>query len=125
MTKLDKTSNSVSSLKYHLISVVKYRANVFEDDTMINDLKSIAVNISKDFDVDIIEQNIGVDHIHLLFKSKPSLDICKYINLLKSRSSKMLRSKYKDFLKDKLWGDSFWSPSYFLATTRQCKSRHP
>ena len=28
-----------------------------------------------------------------------------------------LRKNNKEFLKDKLWGEHFWSPSYFLATT--------
>jgi putative transposase len=96
---------------------VKYRKKVFQDDLMISDLKTIINTIAKDFEVEIIEQQCGDDHLHLLFKAKPTLDICKFINILKGRSSRMLRDKYKDFLKDKLWGDSFWSPSYFLATS--------
>jgi putative transposase len=52
-----------------------------------------------------------------LFRSKPTLDITKFINALKGSSSRKIREQYKDFLKNKLWGDSFWSPSYFLATT--------
>ena len=73
--------------------------------------------ISKDFEVQVIEQECGIDHVHLLISAKPTLDITKYINILKGHSSRYLRDKYKDFLKDKLWGDSFWSPSYFIATT--------
>jgi putative transposase len=53
----------------------------------------------------------------MLFRTKPTLDMTKFINILKGRSSRELREKYKNFLKNKLWGDSFWSPSYFLATT--------
>ena len=64
-----------------------------------------------------MEQECGEDHIHILFRAKPTLDIPKFINLLKGRTSRELRKNYKEFLKDKLWGDSFWSPSYFLATT--------
>lgn len=75
------------------------------------------IKIANDFDVEIIEQECGIDHIHILFKSKPTLDITKFINILKGHSSRKLREQYKDFLKDKLWGDSFWSPSYFLATS--------
>jgi len=67
--------------------------------------------------VEIIEQECGDDHLHILFRSKPSLDITKFINVLKGNSSRKIRTKYKDFLKNKLWGDSFWSPSYFLAST--------
>ena len=45
------------------------------------------------------------------------MDMTKYINILKGHTSRELRKKHKGFLADKLWGDSFWSPSYFLATT--------
>lgn len=117
MYKLDKTGNAVFSLCYHFIAVVKYRQKVFSDNKIISDVKSIFENIAKDFDVEIIEQECGVDHIHLLFRAKPTLDITKFINILKGHSSRKIREKYKNFLKDKLWGDSFWSSSYFLATT--------
>lgn len=117
MYKLDKTSNAVFSLCYHLIIVVKYRKKVFVSNNLISDIKDIFIEISKDFDVQIIEQECGIDHIHFLFRCKPTLNITKYINILKGHSSRAIRKKYKDFLKDKLWGDSFWSPSYFLVTT--------
>lgn len=117
MYRVDKTSNAVFSLCYHFITVVKYRQKVFTQDTIITDLKTIIQDISREFDVEVIEQECGVDHLHLLFRSKPTLDITKFINTLKGSSSRKLRDKYKTFLKDKLWGDSFWSPSYFIATT--------
>jgi len=117
MYQLDKTGNAVFSLYYHLITVVKYRKRVFINDNIVSDVKTIFEDISKDFNVTVIEQECGVDHVHLLFKCKPTLNITKYINILKGHSSRKIRKKYKDFLKDKLWGDSFWSPSYFLSTT--------
>lgn len=117
MYRVDKTSNAVFSLCYHLVVVVKYRQKVFIKDDIISDLKIIIDKISTDYNVEIIEQECGVDHIHILFRSKPTLDITKYINILKGNSSRKIREKYKDFLKNKLWGDSFWSPSYFLTTT--------
>ena len=117
MYELDKTNNAAFSLCYHFITVVKYRQKVFIEDNIITELKTIVLEIAEDFDVKIIEQNCGIDHIHILFRGKPTLSLTKFINILKGHSSKKLRNKYKDFLKDKLWGDSFWSPSYFLATT--------
>lgn len=117
MYHLDKTNNCVFSLCYHFITVVKYRQKVFTEDKIISDLKVIMDKIAEDFEVDIIEQECGEDHIHLLFRTKPTLDMTKFINILKGRSSREIREKYKNFLKNKLWGDSFWSPSYFLATT--------
>jgi putative transposase len=117
MYKTDRTNNAVFSLVYHLITVVKYRKQVFTNEALISDLKIMVYSIAKDFDVNIIEQECGVDHIHILFRTRPTLDMTKFINILKGHTSREMRSKHKDFLKNKLWGDSFWSPSYFLATT--------
>ena len=97
--------------------MVKYRQKVFTSEEIISDLKTIIEKVADEFSVEIIEQECGIDHIHILFRAKPTLDITKFINLLKGRSSRELRKNYRDFLKDKLWGDNFWSPSYFLATT--------
>lgn len=117
MYKVDKTSNAVFSLCYHFITVVKYRQKVFTTDNIISDLKVITEDIAKDFGVEIIEQECGIDYLHILFRCKPTLELTKFINSLKGVSSRKLRERHKDFLKNKLWGDSFWSPSYFLATT--------
>jgi len=117
MYRTDKNNNAVFSLCYHFITVVKYRQKVFLEKSIISDLKIIVDTIASEFDVDVIEQECGDDHLHILFRTKPTLDICKFINILKGKSSRILRDKYKNFLKDKLLGDSFWSPSYFLSTT--------
>lgn len=115
--KLNKNCNCVYSMFYHLVTVVKYRQKIFTSDVIINDLKIIIEKIGKDFDVDIVEQGFGEDHVHILFKSKPTLNITKFVNILKGHSSRNIRTKHKDFLKDKLWGENFWSSSYFLATS--------
>lgn len=117
MYKLDKSTNAVFSLNYHFITVVKYRRKVFTNDEIINYLKSIVQQVAEDNDVQIIEQECGDDHIHILFRAKPTLNFKTFIQALKGRSARLLRAQYPDFLKDKLWGEHFWSPSYFLATT--------
>jgi len=117
MYKVDKTKNAVFSLYYHLIIVVKYRKRIFINDDIISYFKTNARLISKNCDVDIIGQECGLDHVHILFRSKPTLDITRYVNMLKGISSRNIRAKYSVFLHDKLWSSSFWSPSYFLATT--------
>lgn len=117
MYRLDKTSNAVFSLVYHLIIVVKYRKKVFTSKALVSDVKTTFESIAKDFDVEVVEQECGVDHVHVLFRAKPTLDITKFINILKGHSSRAIRKRHRSFLQDKLWGDSFWSPSYFIATT--------
>jgi len=117
MYELDRIRNCVFSLQYHMIFVVKYRQKVFVEDEIVSAMKEIFNKIASDFDVEILECECGVDHIHILIRTKPTLDMTKFINILKGHSSRDIRKKYQDFLKNKLWGDHFWSPSYFLATT--------
>ena len=116
MTELQKTSNAVYQLNYHLVIVVKYRKKIFTDDNIINALKNFNEKISPEYGVNIINQECGEDHIHLLIQTKPSTDICKYINILKGHSSRMLRKEFAEQLSSQLWGDALWSPSYFLST---------
>ena len=114
--ELKRNCNAVYLLNYHLILVVKYRQKVFTDSKIIEKLKEILRNISKDFDVEVVNQECGEDHIHLLISTKPTLDLPKYINILKGHSSREIRKEFKEELSDKLWGDAFWSPSYFIAS---------
>ena len=41
----------------------------------------------------------------------------RYIGLMKQVSARQVRKKYKDHLKEYLWGDSFWTDSYYLDST--------
>lgn len=68
--------------------------------------------IADTFDVELL------DHIHIIFKTKPTLDIPRYLNTLKTISSREIRRNFPE-VKKKLWKDSFWSPSYCLITTGQ------
>ncbi|MHA1488907.1 MAG: IS200/IS605 family transposase [Promethearchaeota archaeon] len=113
-----KDPHRVYSLIHHLIFVVKYRQRVFlEDNGIIEDVKTKIVELSKNFEVKVVEIECGIDHIHLLISAKPTLDIPKYINTIKGHSSRFFFFYYNIFLRDKLWGAHFWSPSYFIAST--------
>lgn len=100
--------HKVYSLLYHLIFVVKYRQQVFlEDIGIIEDSKAKILELSKNFEVKILEIECGTDHAHLLISAKPSLNIPKFISTIKGHSSRFLLKEYKTFLHDKLWGDHF------------------
>lgn len=117
MYELDKGTNGVYSLHYHFITCVKYRRKVFVRDDIVDDLKQITEQVASEYDVQIVEQECGEDHVHILFKCKPTLIFKDFIQAIKGRSARLLRSKYSDYLQNMLWGKHFWSPSYFLATT--------
>ena len=121
--QLDPSSHSVYSLNYHLIFCVKYRRKVITNE-ISNRLKDIIIGISKEFQVKIIEQETDKDHIHVLFKTKPTVNMTKYINSIKGISSRILAmhinvlQEYPE-IKMKLWKGHLWSTSYCLLTTGQ------
>lgn len=112
--ELKRNSNAVYLLNYHLILVVKYRKKVFTNDEIVERTKELMRKISAENDVEIINQECGDDHIHLMISTKPTTQLTKYVNLLKGHSARALRKEY-DF-SNVLYGDSFWSDSYYLAT---------
>ena len=112
--ELKRNSNAVYLLNYHLILIVKYRKKIFDNDQIIERTKEIMRKISSDNDVDIINQECGLEHIHLMISTKPTANLTKYVNLLKGHSARALRKEFD--LSDSLYGDSLWSDSYYIAT---------
>lgn len=116
---LDRNSHSVYSLNYHFIQCIKYRRKVLDFPEIIEELKSRTHAIAGIYGIEILSIETDLDHVHILFKSKPQTELTKFVNNWKSATSKVLRGKFKKQLKDKLWGDAFWSGSYCLITTGQ------
>ncbi|HDR7706899.1 TPA: IS200/IS605 family transposase [Bacillus thuringiensis] len=113
--KLDSNNHSVFLLYYHLVLVVKYRRNVFDDD-MSDYAKDMFVRLSENYNITLVEWNHDVDHIHILFKAHPNTEMTKFINAYKSASSRLIKRDFPQ-VKKKLWKEMFWARSFCLLTT--------
>ncbi|EOP29513.1 IS200/IS605 family transposase [Bacillus toyonensis] len=113
--KLDSNNHSVFLLYYHLVLVVKYRRNVFDDD-MSDYAKDMFVRLSENYNITLVEWNHDVDHVHILFKAHPNTEMTKFINAYKSASSRLVKRDFPQ-VKKKLWKEMFWSRSFCLLTT--------
>uniref|UniRef100_UPI000CD8A1BE IS200/IS605 family transposase n=2 Tax=Bacillus thuringiensis TaxID=1428 RepID=UPI000CD8A1BE len=113
--KLDSNNHSVFLLYYHLVLVVKYRRNVF-DDHMSDYAKDMFVRLSENYNITLVEWNHDVDHVHILFKAHPNTEMTKLINAYKSASSRLIKRDFPQ-VKKKLWKEMFWSRSFCLLTT--------
>jgi putative transposase len=116
--KFDRGQHSVYTLNYHLIICTKYRRKVLTNDKIIDDLKTRVKKIAEGFGVEILNQEVDKDHIHILFKATPTTNLMRFINSLKGSTSKAIRNRFPE-VKKKLWKDVFWSQSYCLITTGQ------
>lgn len=114
-SKLDKTQHSVYKLTYHLVLVVKYRRKVINT-PIYNRLITIFNNIGSKYNIEIIEANFESDHIHILFKSHPNVNLQKFVNSYKSASSRLIKKEYPE-IKKQLWNAQFWKIGYFITTT--------
>ena len=112
---LDNNAHSVFLLHYHLVLVVKYRRQVF-DDAISGRAKEIFAYIAPNYNITLEEWNHDKDHVHILFRGQPNSEISKFINAYKSASSRLIKKEYPE-IKKHLWKDMFWSQSYCLIST--------
>jgi len=102
-------------LHVHLVFVSKYRRNIFTG-RVLRDLENVFSSVCKDFGATLEEINGERDHVHLLVTYPPKFSISSIVNSLKGVSSRMLRKKNYPEIRENLWGNRFWSPSYFAAS---------
>jgi putative transposase len=81
-------------------------------------LKQIVWSLTDDLGIGILAQEPAEDHLHVLFKAAPKTNLVNIVNVIKGVTARLLRQEFPK-TKDFLWGDSFWSDSYFIATTGQ------
>ena len=105
-------ANIVYSCKYHVVWCSKYRRRVLEGAVEI-DLKAIIRQIAKERKAEVIELEVMPDHVHLLVEVDPQYGIHRLVKQIKGRSSRILRSKYKE-LRSRI--PTLWTNSYFVST---------
>ena len=114
-TTFYNNSHSVFSLHYHLILVVKYRRNVI-DARISERLKELFTHVGEPHHITIEEWNHDRDHIHVLFRCSPETYFPDFLRSYKSASSRIIKHEFPD-IRNSLWKEMFWSPSYYLLTT--------
>jgi len=93
----------------------KYRKAVFTDE-LLKVCEQVMSDVCVDFGATLDEFNGETDHVHLLVQYPPTVQLSKLVNSLKGVSARVLRRDYPEQVKSLLWGDSLWSPSYFVGS---------
>ena len=106
----------VYKLTYHLVLVTKYRKKCLSNE-MLNRLEEIVKKNCADWEIDLIEFNGEADHIHLLLEMHPNIMPSKFINNLKTVSSRLIRKEFEEELKPYYWKPVLWTRAYCLLTT--------
>ena len=106
----------VYKLTYHLVLVTKYRKKCLSNE-MLNRLEEIVKKNCADWEIDLLEFNGEADHIHLLLEMHPNIMPSKFINNLKTGSSRLIRKEFEEELKPYYWKPVLWTRAYCLLTT--------
>lgn len=111
-----KSSHAVYLLTYHMIFVTKYRKPVITEE--VSDfMKPLASYLCSGLGGELVSAETDRDHIHLLVALPPDVAPVTAVRSLKTQLSRQVRAEFSEKVAKTLWGSSFWSDSYFLATT--------
>jgi len=70
--ELRRNTHHVFRLMYHFMWIPKYRHKIFIEPYR-SDLKQIIEKIVYDYNIEIIELEIPVDHIHMVVRTEPKM----------------------------------------------------
>ena len=111
------SAHSAYRCQFHIVFVTKYRHRALNPAAFRNEVEATLRDIAgRIVGVEIIELNVQPEHVHILMVIPPKYAPAKVVEILKSRSAKVVRSKITWL--DKLYYDttSLWTVGYFIST---------
>ena len=111
--QLQALHHCVFSLHFHLVLVTKYRRKAITK-TMLERLGVIFQETLEKWGSALIEFNGEADHVHLLVRTTPTVQLSKLVNNLKTVSSRLIRKEFRGHVSRIYWKPVFWHRSYCL-----------
>lgn len=115
-------SYNVNLLLYHYVCPAKYRRVIFEPE-VDNILIQTCTEISKRYDINVLEIGTDGDHVHFLIQSVLMLAPQQVVRVIKSIIAKEIYRLHPQ-IKQKLWGGNIWSAGYFVSTVGKNGNEH-
>ncbi|HCC05786.1 TPA: IS200/IS605 family transposase [Candidatus Nomurabacteria bacterium] len=112
-----RADHCVYHCDYHLVFVTKYRRNVIANEGIWTYLEQKLREVTEHYPrIRIKEINHDINHIHILISIPPQMSVGSVVRLLKTNSSRNIKSKFP-FLKKVYYGtDGMWSDGYFVSS---------
>ena len=115
LVELQRNTHHVFRLMYHFVWIPKYRHKVFSE-SYRDELKAIIQKIGYDYDIDVVELEIPIDHIHMVVRSEPKMSPSQVMQVIKSISAREFFKLRPEIKKQYFWGGRLWTQSYFVET---------
>ena len=114
MSEYIHKAHNVSILLYHYVCPAKYRRVIF-DDSVDRVLVQTCEEISKRYEINIVEIGTDGDHVHFLIQSVPKYSVSQLVKIIKSITARQIFVQCPEVKKD-LWGGEFWTDGYYANT---------
>ena len=111
-----KQAHAVYYTRYHIVVSTKYRRKILQAGVG-EYLKKVVLQVSKVHpDMEVLEVNSEVDHMHLLMSIPPKYSVSEVVTIMKANTGRKLREKFP-YLDKVYWGvKGIWSTGYFVST---------
>lgn len=113
--EIQRNTHHVFRLMYHFVWIPKYRHKIFTEPYRAT-LKNIIEQIGYDYDIEIVELEIPVDHVHMVVRTEPKISPSYIMQVIKSISARQFFKLYPEIKKKYFWGGKLWTQSYFVET---------
>ena len=111
-------NNSLAHTKwnciYHIVFIPKYRRKVMYGEVR-NSVREAIKTLCGYKEVEILEGNVSVDHVHLCVKIPPKMAVSEFMGYLKGKSALMIFDRHPEY-KQKQSGRHFWARGYYVDT---------
>ena len=111
------SAHSVYRTEYHVVIVTKYRHRALNPAKFRTVAEEAIRNTTgRIVGVELVELNVQPEHVHMVVIIPPKYAVSKVVEIVKSRSAKVVRKEIEWL--DKLYYDtgSLWSIGYFVST---------
>lgn len=110
-----RLAHSIYECKYHIVFCPKYRYRIFKDEVAKYTYQMIEELCRRKDNIEILELNVQVDHIHLVVSIAPKYAVSEFMGYLKGKLALRLFHQY-EHLGKRYWGRHLWSTGYCVST---------
>ena len=111
-----RQTHAVFHIRYHLVLSTKFRRKLFKGGIGRYVTYLIRSIQRRHPEIEIIEVNTDLDHVHLLLGVAPKLSVADAVGIIKANTARMLKRKFPFMSEGYFDNDTIWSIGYFVST---------
>lgn len=113
--RFKRLSHTIYECKFHIVFCPKYRQRIFKDEMKEYVKQQIYQLCQQKEEVEILELNVQVDHVHLIVLIPPKYAVSEFMGYLKGKLAIRLFHQYES-LGRRYWGRHLWARGYCVST---------